>query len=112
MLLYNMYYCSQFTDNMVSMLYRIKAIPADFQVDEVLDIPWNAQGEFMYVCFRKIDMNTMDVIKHLINRLHIDRHILGISGLKDKKAITTQRLSIHALDVQEAGGSEQFIAVL
>ena len=85
------------------MLYRVKHLPEDFQVDEILDTEFSDQGEFVYIRFRKRDTNTMDVIKHLITTLKIDRHVLGVSGLKDKKAVTTQWISMHTLDLEEAG---------
>lgn len=81
------------------MLYSFKKSPQDFIVTELLDFTFAEQGDFFYILFEKTDQNTMDIISYLWAELKLTRKSFGIAGLKDKNAVTKQRLSIHRNDI-------------
>ena len=51
----------------------------------------------------------MDVVNHLCNTCNISRLTLGIAGLKDKKAITRQRICIYKSALKKLGGERVFL---
>ncbi len=82
------------------MLFRFKHHPWDFIVDELLgDMQRVPDGKIWYLRFEKRNENTMDVITSLCNNTGLNRRQIGIAGLKDKKAHTTQWISIAMDDV-------------
>ena len=73
---------------------KYKEHAEDFIVEEIIDLPIGEEGKYLYVKLTKTNWNTLDVIKKLQNFLHIPRRFIGFCGSKDKKAITTQYISI------------------
>jgi len=53
-------------------------------------------------------MTTMEVVQHLCARFKISRLTVGIAGLKDKRAITRQRVSIYNKALKKLGGERAF----
>jgi tRNA pseudouridine13 synthase len=74
----------------------IKRAPEDFFVEEIPAYLPSGVGEHRYLHIRKVDRTTDDVVRELAGALGIDRREIGVAGLKDKVAITTQWLSIPA----------------
>ncbi len=54
----------------------------------------------------------MDIVEHLCSKLKISRLTLGIAGLKDKKAVTRQRISIYKSALKKMGGEQVFLDAL
>lgn len=54
----------------------------------------------------------MDVVNHLCKELWISRLTLGIAGLKDKNAITRQRISIYKSALKKLWGENEFLNCL
>jgi len=79
---------------------RLKVKPEDFQVEEVLDLEFDDQGPYSYYLLWKRGMNTMAVLDTVSRRWKVTRDRMGFCGLKDKRAVTTQYISI-------AGGPEE-----
>jgi tRNA pseudouridine13 synthase len=69
---------------------KIKQIPEDFIVNEVLKLHVS-NGDYNYYLLKKTNRNTMDVVKFLTNR----GFKVGFAGLKDKNAVTTQHISVY-----------------
>ena len=69
---------------------KIKQIPEDFVVNEVLKLHVS-NGDYNYYLLKKTNRNTMDVVKHLKNK----GFKVGFAGLKDKNAVTTQYISVY-----------------
>lgn len=89
------------------MLFSFKQSPADFVVDELLyERESHDDGACWYVRFRKEHKNTMDVISHLCDHTWLNRRQIMLSGLKDKSAITIQRIAIDRADLTTVGGEE------
>lgn len=71
------------------MLFQIKKEPQDFVVEEVISsLP--GEGDFLWLFCQKKDLTTMEVMLALQEELGCHRQEIGISGLKDKKAVTSQ----------------------
>lgn len=86
------------------MLFHFKHTPADFVVDEQLgEMSRSDEGSVWYLRFQKEDQNTMDVVSHLCRATGLKRRQIGVAGLKDKKAITRQRITIDRRDVERVG---------
>ncbi|MEB3330754.1 MAG: tRNA pseudouridine(13) synthase TruD [Candidatus Sericytochromatia bacterium] len=76
----------------------------DFQVDEVPLGPPAGEGAHAVVRVRKVDRTTQQVVEALREALDLPRDVIGHAGLKDRRAITTQWLSLplEALPSREA----------
>ncbi|MFT4303141.1 MAG: tRNA pseudouridine(13) synthase TruD [Candidatus Woesearchaeota archaeon] len=76
-------------------MYKIKQIPEDFNVKEILtDGSISQNGKFYVYSMLKRDLTTFQALDIISNRFKIKRKDIGYSGLKDKKAITLQYISI------------------
>ena len=94
------------------MLYHFKKHPEDFIVEELLDFVPSGKGDALYVYFEKRDANTMDVINGLMKKLWLPRSAFGIAGLKDKQAITRQRITMYKGHIDKIGGEQIFLDAL
>lgn len=75
----------------------IKESVEDFKVEEIADHDING-GDHLILKLTKYNMTTLEAIREISNVLHISRKRFGYAGNKDKKAITTQYISIKGLD--------------
>ena len=78
-------------------MFRIKERPQDFFVKEIIDIPLGERGEYAYYRVRKIERNTIDIVRELANRFRLPIKNITFAGLKDKNAVTEQYLAIKGL---------------
>ncbi len=77
---------------------RIKSSPEDFCVDECpLYLP-GGTGEHLYVRITKRNLSTLDLVGRLSSILGVKAKSIGVAGLKDAQAVTSQMLSIHGVD--------------
>jgi tRNA pseudouridine13 synthase len=73
---------------------QIRALPEDFTVEEhPLYLPCG-EGEHLYVRIRKRLLSTPDLVLRLSSALGIKAHAIGVAGLKDARAVTTQMVSL------------------
>jgi tRNA pseudouridine13 synthase len=73
---------------------QIRAIPEDFQVEErPLYLPCG-EGEHLYVKIRKRLLSTPDLVLRLSSFLGVKAQAIGVAGLKDARAVTTQMVSL------------------
>jgi tRNA pseudouridine13 synthase len=75
---------------------RIKETPDDFVVEELPAYPPSGAGEHVFVRFTKTDLNTADAVRAIAGALGCDAREAGIAGMKDRRAVTTQTISLHA----------------
>jgi tRNA pseudouridine13 synthase len=76
---------------------RLKTVPEDFQVEEVLAYRACGIGEHVYVTLRRKGWNTPDVGREIARTLGVPFRDVGWAGLKDRNALTTQTFSVHIL---------------
>lgn len=72
----------------------LKRTPDDFVVDELPLYEPSGQGEHLYVRFEKRGRTTDDVVRAFAKGLGADVRDVGVPGMKDKIAVTTQTISI------------------
>ena len=77
------------------MAYTIKERPEDFIVEEVLELPLDDPGSYSYYKLVKTDIEQGKALEIIARHFRIDKKYINIAGTKDKKAITTQYLSVN-----------------
>ncbi len=75
-------------------LGRIKDAPEDFVVEELPAYEPQGSGNHLYVRFTKRDRTTDQVVGALAEGAGIPARDVGVAGLKDKVAVTTQTVSL------------------
>ena len=72
----------------------IKDSPEDFVVDEVTNIKPKKSGDQVYVLLTKTNWTTQRAINAIARALRITKRRIGFAGTKDKRAVTSQVISI------------------
>ncbi len=75
---------------------RIKEVPEDFVVEEIPAYEPSGVGPHLFVRFTKTDLTTPDALRALAGALGCDPRAAGFAGMKDKRAVTTQTVSLEA----------------
>src|SRR5262245_36730892 len=75
---------------------KIKTIPEDFEVEEIPAYEPSGQGDFLYLWIEKRDMGAEFFTRQIARRLDIPIGDVGTAGLKDRRAVTRQMVSIPA----------------
>jgi tRNA pseudouridine13 synthase len=75
---------------------RIKLLPEDFVVEEIPAYPPSGAGEHVFVNLTKRDMTTLDAVRAVAEACGCDPRGAGFAGMKDKRAVATQTISLHA----------------
>ena len=83
---------------------HIRAAPEDFQVEErPLYLPCG-DGEHLYVKITKRGLSTPDLVRRLSSSLGIKLQAIGVAGLKDARAVTTQMVSLQGIPSERLAG--------
>jgi tRNA pseudouridine13 synthase len=75
---------------------RIKTTPEDFRVDEIPAYEPSGEGPHLFVHFEKRLLTTDEAVKAIARALGVDLREVGVAGMKDKHAVTTQWISMLA----------------
>ena len=79
---------------------RIRSTPDDFCVEErPLYLPCG-EGEHLYIRVKKRGLSTPDLVLRLASQLHVKAQTVGVAGLKDAQAVTTQLLSLQGVKAE------------
>lgn len=84
------------TDDLPAVGGRIKEREEDFLVDELPLYEPSGQGEHIYMLVEKRGISTLHLVRLLAGHFGVEPWAVGYAGLKDKRAITRQVVSIHA----------------
>lgn len=76
---------------------EIRSVPEDFVVEEVPLYQPSGQGSHLYLLVRKRSLTTRDLVTALVGA-GVSEVAIGVAGLKDKHAVTTQWLSLPERD--------------
>lgn len=68
----------------------LRATPEDFQVDELLGFEPSGEGDHVFLHIRKRNQNTAWIADQLARLAGIKAFDVSYSGLKDRRAVTTQ----------------------
>ncbi|NGZ03572.1 MAG: tRNA pseudouridine(13) synthase TruD [Nitrospira sp. WS238] len=83
---------------------HIRTAPEDFQVEErPLYLPCG-EGEHLYVKITKRGLSTPDLVRLLSSSLGIKAKAIGVAGLKDARAVTTQMVSLQGIPSERLAG--------
>jgi tRNA pseudouridine13 synthase len=74
----------------------LKREPEDFVVEEVPAYEPTGEGEHLFVWIEKRDVAADDLVRHIAGALGISRDDVGTAGLKDRRAVTRQYVSVPA----------------
>ena len=89
------------TGNLPGIGGQIRTVPEDFQVEErPLYLPCGA-GEHLYVTITKRGLSTPDMVRRLSSSLGIKAQAIGVAGLKDARAVTTQMVSLQGIHPEQ-----------
>lgn len=72
---------------------KIKVRPEDFIVEEIINLPCCAKGNFTLLKLQKRYWNTLDVIDFVARKLKVSKQRFSRAGLKDRYSFATQYLS-------------------
>ncbi|GAC1352707.1 MAG: tRNA pseudouridine(13) synthase TruD [Polyangiales bacterium] len=79
-----------------------KSIPEDFFVEEIDSYPASGSGTHTILRIRKRGLTTDAALMRLARALEVDVRGCGAAGIKDKDAITIQRVSLPNVDPSRA----------
>ncbi len=75
---------------------RIKTFPEDFEVEEIPAYEPCGSGDFLYLWVEKRDMGAEFFTRQVARRLGVPPGEVGSAGLKDRRAVTRQWISLPA----------------
>jgi tRNA pseudouridine13 synthase len=75
---------------------RIKTVPEDFEVEEIPAYEPSGEGDFLYLWIEKRDLGAEYFVRQVAKRLGIPPAEVGTAGLKDRRAVTRQWISVPA----------------
>ena len=101
--------------------FRLKQIPEDFIVREILDEKprekWKEKiemlhgkktkktcgkgGEYLWLTMKKTGVDFFSALEKVAGGLGIEQHRIGYAGVKDKKAVTYQTLSLRGVKKED-----------
>tara|TARA_R110001599_G_scaffold65838_2_gene185813 strand:- start:64409 stop:65458 length:1050 start_codon:yes stop_codon:yes gene_type:complete len=79
----------------------IRCRPEDFTVSEELGFDLSGEGEHVFLYLEKRNLNTMELLQRLVAASGVPQRDIGVSGLKDRNAVTRQWFSIGMAGRQE-----------
>jgi len=81
----------------------IRSTPEDFRVEEQpLYLPCG-EGEHLYVSITKRGLSTPQLVSRLSSILGVKAQSIGVAGLKDARAVTTQMVSLQHVQPEAVG---------
>ncbi len=83
-----------FTNDLAGLHGKIKAEPEDFDVEEIPAYTPSGQGDFLYLWIEKRDMGAEYFVRQVARRLDVAPGEIGSAGLKDRRAVTRQMISV------------------
>jgi tRNA pseudouridine13 synthase len=81
---------------------QLKATPEDFEVEELPAYLPSGSGEHLYLWIEKRALTTLEAVQRLASVLGARVEAAGWAGLKDKRAVTRQWVSLHHADTPAA----------
>src|SRR5882724_4524297 len=82
------------TSHLAGLGGRIKSMPEDFEVEEIPAYLPSGSGEFLYLWIEKRDLGAEYFSRQIAKRLDIPVGEVGTAGLKDRRAVTRQWVSV------------------
>ena len=83
-----------FTPELPGVGGKIKSVPEDFIVEEILINPPLGEGNHFYLLFQKVGINTVDLVRNLAKIFSVREWEIGYAGRKDSNSYSRQWFSI------------------
>jgi tRNA pseudouridine13 synthase len=80
---------------------RLRAEAGDFTVDEVPEGPWGNSGPYLILKLTKENWEQQRLVKEMARILGISHRRISWAGTKDRRAVTSQYISVHGLEPGE-----------
>ena len=74
----------------------LKECPRDFEVEEIPAYLPAGDGEHLFLWIEKEDVSAEQLTRHVASTLRLSGREIGVAGLKDRRAVTRQYLSVPA----------------
>jgi tRNA pseudouridine13 synthase len=84
-------------------MYKIKQIPKDFVVNEVMELELTKNGQYSYYKLSKTNFNTVTAVSKIAEYWKFKSKFINFAGTKDKVAVTTQNISISRGPMKDIG---------
>lgn len=78
---------------------RLKVLPEDFRVREVLQFPHASDGVYRIHRLQKEKLTTVEALTMVARDARVSRELIAHAGLKDRQAITEQWISVRGREV-------------
>ena len=75
---------------------KIKTVPEDFVVKEVLKVPFRERGNYRVYELTKVGLETEEAVRKIAKSSGIPSSEISYCGLKDKNAVTTQFIAVSS----------------
>jgi tRNA pseudouridine13 synthase len=72
----------------------IRRSPEDFVVEEIPAFAPSGDGEHLYLEIVKTNVTTNEAVRRICHALDVDDTAAGYAGMKDKRAVTSQTISV------------------
>ncbi len=79
---------------------RLKTIPEDFRVRELLQWPDVPNGDYVVHLLHKEKLSTPEALSMLVREADVERSAIAYAGLKDRQAVTDQYVTIERRAVE------------
>jgi len=73
---------------------KVKERPEDFYVREIKSLELYPKGRYAYFLLTKKNLSTLDAVRIVAKHLGVPEESVGFGGLKDKRAISEQFISV------------------
>jgi tRNA pseudouridine13 synthase len=83
---------------------RIKQHTDDFRVEEIPLYPASGEGTHIYFTVRKRGIPTPAAVARIAEYMKVRPAEIGIAGMKDAQAVTTQQMSLEHADPEKLAG--------
>lgn len=84
----------------------LRAQPEDFRVDEELGFELSGEGEHVFLHLEKRQLNSLELLERISGLSGIPARDIGLSGMKDRNAITRQWFSVRMAGKAQPDWSE------
>ena len=88
--------CRWLTADIPGIGGELKSRPEDFEVEEIPAYLPSGHGEHLFLWIEKRDVAAEQLVRHVSRTLGIRPHDVGTAGLKDRRAIARQWVSVPA----------------
>src|SRR3989344_9529549 len=82
-------------------MFKLKTIPEDFIVKEVIDLKVKDRGSYAYFLLKKKNWSTLKAVEAVAKALRVDNKKITTAGMKDKHGITEQYCCIKHFDLKD-----------